>query len=206
LCGLGNSDDFAISFGSWSFGVGLVVQHFIPNLKKTGFNRGRPPQPPKQARQPKDKFALNRGFRIIVRCYGAFERLIVVGIFEQLDDSFGGQSMADGILRGALLAGFGFGAGTLLRISAVGFDLSQGSHVGRPGSWVRFVVFIAGFSCEPPGTISDAIAVIRTAVVPASFDVLAEPPMAWVSSQSLRATPAGSIRVFAHQSSSLPAR
>jgi len=61
------------------------VQDFTLDLKKTGLNQGRAPQSPQQARKPKDQFALDRRFRVIVSGDCLLEGFVVFGILEGLD-------------------------------------------------------------------------------------------------------------------------
>jgi hypothetical protein len=69
------------------------------DLEKTGFNRGRAPQPPQQACKAKHQF-----LRLVIGGHDLLERLVILGILQRDNDGLGGQSMADRILRGALFA------------------------------------------------------------------------------------------------------
>src|SRR3954452_8375140 len=65
---------------------------------------------------------------------------VVSWILKRPDHGLRGQSMANGVLGRTRFAVLRFGAGALLGVAAVGFNLSKRSHVAVPGNWVRSAI------------------------------------------------------------------
>jgi len=57
-----------------------------------------------------------------------FERRVILGIFQRVDDGLCGQPVANGILARTPFALFGDGPRAELRIAAIGLDLSKRGH------------------------------------------------------------------------------
>jgi hypothetical protein len=107
---------------------GVGPRDFVLDAQQAGFNGGRPPQPPQQARKPQDPFAFDRGLRVVIRGNRLLERLIVRGILERFDDGLSGEPMAQRISGGALFAVFAPRTSAVERGAAIGLDLFNRRH------------------------------------------------------------------------------
>ena len=83
-----------------------------------------------------------------IRGHGLLERSVVVGILQRDNDGLGGQSMANRILRSALLAKVGLRTGAAQGIAPVGLNLSGRGHGYGHGSGIGFVFLVRWDGCR----------------------------------------------------------
>lgn len=65
------------------------------NLEQATLDRGGTAEPPQQACQSEHEFSFNSGLRVVVGCYGPFERRVVFGFLKPIDHSLCDQPSAD---------------------------------------------------------------------------------------------------------------
>ena len=75
-------------------------------------------KPPWQACQSQYEFTLDGGLGIKVGCHRQFEGLVILWIFQDIDNRFGREPVADSVAAGALPAGFGLWACAVTRVAA----------------------------------------------------------------------------------------
>ena len=106
----------------------------ISNFKEAGFDRSGPTKSPQKARKTKNEFAFNGSFCIEVCGDGEFERLVVLGIFQNVNNRFGGESVANGIAARPSFTLLRSGARAPEGIAPVGFNLLERDHGQSPSA------------------------------------------------------------------------
>ena len=169
--------------------------------KQAGLDRGGAPEPPEEAGELEHQLALDGGLSIKIRGDGQLERLVVLGVFETVQDGFGGQAVTERIQSRASFAVLDRGPvlwRALRRLASICLNDVMGSctfgglHLAS-GTWVRrahlnlraLCRFLSGGGCF----WGSAMCVL---------------PQRMSLSHSARATLIGSIPAFCHHFASSP--
>jgi hypothetical protein len=112
--------------GDWRSGWPEAMPGELPMMQiVVGLTSFWPTDAPQQGCKAQDQFALDRSAWVIVCDDGCLEGFVVLGVLENLDDGFSGQTMADSVAARLALALVRARTSACAGVLSVGLELSQ---------------------------------------------------------------------------------
>jgi hypothetical protein len=103
----------------------MLAQDLDLKPHEISVDRGRATDAPKERRQSEGQFAFHGRLGVVVCNDGRFKFLVVLDIFDELDNRFGTQPMSHGVATRPAFTFLGFRTGASLGIAPISFKLSK---------------------------------------------------------------------------------